>query len=711
MSQTSGNGKKNGGHVPSSNHASNSEAKFYGSVAQKVAENLLYHVDGRLKQNHKRETSKVENIASVSSYAVDLTKYNFPADFKYNSTVGSTDKKLNFMMECDLKTKAPASLSSTRKTVQLTATKETLVCSVCGHHLQSMALFNQHTSSTHPNVYCTYYRLSPERDVPNDVLCWQFNSPQGILSQTPLIPTPKHSIGSSSLMKCTRCSTAFDSREGLHDHLFVCVAGVEKSKSEAGSLLTNSSSVSNSPVTRSRVRRTPTEPTLPSELSPAKKVRKQLNFTPPKREPIKRDRNNNSSETEKPAEPVTRLTCKKCLKSFTFASSLSKHEVTCRKKNIQPSAAGTEISSKPQSRTSRKRSVVTTKSDDEKCPPEASPGNHFENHCARCDRSFRNNVIYCKHIESCNRSKEAKDKSGDDDIPEKKSRTQIKAIAKSAQNETLVLTVSTVNILPLEAMRTDELLRKVKEDNPQFAFKGSPAQHHSCPYCQRGFTYLANYRRHIKENCPIRRQTSDNKILLNSKSTDGPGSSQIVTESNKPTKGKFRPSSCNICHKIFLSQFEMLRHRLSHKLNETTLSMDSMDEVDKLEKSREELAAKLLENSAGEDSVQKRNPSNNSKPIDNLLETLARGGAEKPMETDVSETYLSQEAVQNDDDFVVEVNDADEIGSPDMPGDNYKVVDNLSELEDKSSLVEVANDTENSSDILDESQLVGSVST
>lgn len=65
-----------------------------------------------------------------------------------------------------------------------------------------------------------------------------------------------------------------------------------------------------------------------------------------------------------------------------------------------------------------------------------------------------------------------------------------------------------------EELQKDESkldLWRIKQEHPTYAFKGSPAQHHSCPYCQRGFTYLANYRKHIKSICPIRQQIEEKK--------------------------------------------------------------------------------------------------------------------------------------------------------------------------------------------------------
>ena len=121
---------------------------------------------------------------------------------------------------------------------------------------------------------------------------------------------------------------------------------------------------------------------------------------------------------------------------------------------------------------------------------------------------------------------------------------------------------------------------QIKQDHPLFAFKGSPAQHHSCPYCQRGFTYLANFRKHIKAICPIRQQMEEKKKIqqklgegtsMASTSTSGETSSAINSNnsfnlSSDGTKSKFKTYTCNICHKIYFSYLEKMKHQLSHKL-------------------------------------------------------------------------------------------------------------------------------------------------
>jgi hypothetical protein len=102
-------------------------------------------------------------------------------------------------------------------------------------------------------------------------------------------------------------------------------------------------------------------------------------------------------------------------------------------------------------------------------------------------------------------------------------------------------------------------LWRVKQENPMFAFKGSPAQHHSCPYCQRGFTYLANYRKHIKSICPIRQQIEEKKkqVIEDSNEQEVNGV-KVKSELSVPTV-VYTPSSLSIRSQIEDTVLTLLR--------------------------------------------------------------------------------------------------------------------------------------------------------
>lgn len=86
-------------------------------------------------------------------------------------------------------------------------------------------------------------------------------------------------------------------------------------------------------------------------------------------------------------------------------------------------------------------------------------------------------------------------------------------------------------------------LWRIKQEHPTYAFKGSPAQHHSCPYCQRGFTYLANYRKHIKSICPIRQQIEEKKKkVMNDSDSEGLNGDLKTLESPTSTRAFVTPT-------------------------------------------------------------------------------------------------------------------------------------------------------------------------
>ncbi|CAG2172787.1 unnamed protein product [Oppiella nova] len=125
-----------------------------------------------------------------------------------------------------------------------------------------------------------------------------------------------------------------------------------------------------------------------------------------------------------------------------------------------------------------------------------------------------------------------------------------------------VMDVSSVS--PKDESKLD--LWRVKQENPQFAFKGSPAQHHSCPYCQRGFTYLANYRKHIKSICPIRQQIDEKKKQVIEDSAqqlnaDGSttGSANKLIKTELPPTLVYTPSSLSVRSQIEDTVLTLLR--------------------------------------------------------------------------------------------------------------------------------------------------------
>ena len=126
---------------------------------------------------------------------------------------------------------------------------------------------------------------------------------------------------------------------------------------------------------------------------------------------------------------------------------------------------------------------------------------------------------------------------------------------------------------------------KVIQDNPLFAFKGSPSQFHSCPYCRRGFTYLANYRKHMKGICPVRMQMEDPSKFDSSQreeesvdpEEDDPRSdtNDDVPTANPVMTDDKASHECYKCMKGFKSYFDLLKHRLSHKLMNDTSTVAS----------------------------------------------------------------------------------------------------------------------------------------
>ncbi|XP_067130393.1 zinc finger protein Xfin-like [Centruroides vittatus] len=135
---------------------------------------------------------------------------------------------------------------------------------------------------------------------------------------------------------------------------------------------------------------------------------------------------------------------------------------------------------------------------------------------------------------------------------------------------------------------------------------------HWCSYCRRSFVYLANFRKHMVDGCPIKKQLDENQNLNESgessitdretklsmrgqieQSMIGLLSNQslqseIIGTSDRTTPTKhFQTFSCTHCHKIFFCLFNMLKHQVSHKLHpeDCTEQTECLDQTTKSETS------------------------------------------------------------------------------------------------------------------------------
>ena len=646
------------------------DVAFFSNVSQRIAENLLYHVDGKAtgQQQAVRRSTK-----STQSSSIDLSFYNFPA----MTPMEDEEEKRGFMKDiCYLERSYPVasnadqsrerkldqqnvkrklqslpqdkqedldqpfdlSMSSSRalaavmsfslnekqttnsttdptsnatmnpETVSKRQRNEDYICTVCGHISPSRLSFFDHAKNNHPNSSYSYIILEEGTCVPAHLLTWRYDSPQGVLKSCDVSFYPSNmsssqtsSLNDVEIVKCTRCSASFSSRSLLREHIFVCAKkarrlqkqmGYSESKSNtnvveqetsksldyttrSGKKRSNDTSPSVSllvgkptaSISKKKVKRkssnstfettdtTPTKTTVSHVTltnDAVEAAMKALSPTLKASVPVKESENDEEETTTSETQPPTApkifikkcLVCKKCGKKFAFKDALKKHFRTCKNKTNM---------------TRKFKSLLHLNQDQ---------GNDLRR---RTRNSLRNQakdqteMVIKNEKEEESRTK--KQKQSSDEQQETNETAEDQLNQEEEEEETI----------DEQEKPSPENINLLKQDHPLVAFKGSPAQHHSCPYCQRGFTYLANFRKHIKAICPIKQQMEDQKRMqqeVDNDANDAPTSttstnntSNSYSLSSDGTKSRFKTFSCGVCHKIYFSYLELLKHRLSHKLS------------------------------------------------------------------------------------------------------------------------------------------------
>lgn len=229
------------------------EDEFYMTVAHRISENLLYHLDGKssqlkIKQDQcafpEEESSKV-----VPQYSI----HNFPSTFDItqmmqiysnratsgNNTVSNDGSDNSEETECIFLGGSRQDRSGLHRANGVASARPhrpgenvigrnvplTFICSVCAEKFSSQKAIEEHKINNHPNVVCTHIEIEGEKEVPPE-LCWSLRSPVGFLHSSPVVaPVTAPATGSPvESLVCTKCRSTFLSRGDLHQHILDCGA-------------------------------------------------------------------------------------------------------------------------------------------------------------------------------------------------------------------------------------------------------------------------------------------------------------------------------------------------------------------------------------------------------------------------------------------------------------------------------------------------------
>lgn len=553
------------------------DVQFFSSIHQTIANNLLHHVDGKLR-SHPKKRSLVPDPPQPSSSSLDLSVYNFATPSSQQNAIHHSLP--TGLLPRDFKRTSPTRTSNSKNC------SLNFVCSVCGEKFACRSEFSGHAENNHPNVSYSDFRLEIEDDLPSRQHWWRYNSPNGLLGQCDVVSYPSDP---DPRLSCTKCGHCFQSTEMLHQHVLQCAHTPHEPD------------CSSSSRTRSGKRRSLQKPPDKASNSHINKRKKQSETQQAGYSlPLSHGHDSNNNDSG-PKNETNILKCQSCEQKFPLPESLNNHLMSCPMRQPSPAGIGEIIASKctsgsqldaagvPKEQAASMRHACrsnASKSDDarrgsisgitsDECDAEDETGGHV---CPDCGKRFAYTANFKKHrSKKCSASAKKADvkaasvcQQSGNDVSEESCR----ASESTAGDETEVE-------LELEGKEDDERVSASlaaggaetqcsQEGHLSYVFKGSPLQHHTCPYCKRGFTYLANYTKHVKQICPVRQQIGAHKRTMLGVCDSTADSENSALNSNESGQEHM----CNVCHKSYNSLVELMKHRLSHKLTDNTTGAD-----------------------------------------------------------------------------------------------------------------------------------------
>lgn len=229
------------------------EEEFYMTIAHRISENLLYHLDGKSSQLKIKQDQCAFPEEKNPKVTMQYSLHNFPAAFDItqmmqiysnrtpsgNNTVSNDGSDNSEETECIFLGGSRQDRSWSHKANGVAGARPhkpgenvigrnvplTFICSVCAEKFSSKKAIEEHKINNHPNVVCTHIEIEGEKEVPPE-LCWSLRSPVGFLCSSPVAaPVTAPVTGNpGENLACTKCRSTFLSRDDLHQHILDCGA-------------------------------------------------------------------------------------------------------------------------------------------------------------------------------------------------------------------------------------------------------------------------------------------------------------------------------------------------------------------------------------------------------------------------------------------------------------------------------------------------------
>lgn len=588
--------------------------------------------------------SDCDNLNCENSYNENISiSINFPKD-----SLNLNDEKYLELENENNKISYGEETNNNRQLIGQTIPL-TYICCACVERFHSIVAIEEHKINNHPNVFCTHIEIEGEKNVPPE-FCKQFCNPVGLLKR---YIVPSLDAQENNGLTCTKCKMVFNSVSDLHLHILEC-GGDDNFKQYKGENYGRKKG-----VRKKRLREV-----------------KCQTYSPPKRKYIERspktkfikdddiEKFDCCMEQEMKENQASHATysCKDCSKTFNHSSTFERHKRGCRQKLSLDRSSHRKLHMKnvksagqhpcPYCKrtftylTSLKKHLRDICSKKIKCKSRSNLSNtknklecteqisdkRVENIVEQIDYALENsNFKIEENLDQLSEKKDLKvfEENIKNETESEQKSDSVESDLCSIENAKSDIILENEELLSLKQIQNNENLHNelilesgtlVKpENNLQ---RGLFPQQRCCPHCLRSFAYLANFRRHVKEVCPVKKQmvkeNEENGIkskcsmpvynvttfsvkgkiedsvigLLRDQSRQIELMKGTEPEENNPTpSSRFRTFSCKVCHKIFLSLVKMLQHRLSHKLQS-----DESEDLPKLDLG---LMKKLQENSIG----------------------------------------------------------------------------------------------------------------